>query len=203
MILAEIEAVLDDRDFDINDHGIVSRAVYTTYFNFTLLVGLIVFGWPEAHPELDPWLGWLIPLTPSIYTDVRRFWETLAAVHIVWCAFRLKWVQRVFTTKTSLYLGDISYALYIVHMRIVLSVGQKVHWQTDRAWGENRAELGQIGFFFSNASEFMVLIPLAIWEADLFWRVVDQPVVRLGKYVEQIFRVPGNDIEREGGNKSS
>jgi peptidoglycan/LPS O-acetylase OafA/YrhL len=199
MFVAEMEALFEDINYKVPDHPF-ARLRYYILWGGCLLFTLIVFGWPEGHPELDPWVSWLIPYTPPQFLDSQpaihyRFWHALTATLFIWCLFRLPTLQNFFTTRFSLYLGDISYAIYIIHMHWILSLGRRMHRTTDHLFGSNRGEGGQFNLLLANCLELGVLLPVMFWEADLFWRLVDTPSVKLGKWVESKVRV--SEVKKE------
>jgi peptidoglycan/LPS O-acetylase OafA/YrhL len=187
ILLAEIEAILEEMEFTVPKRP-TTRLLYYIFWYSNLMFGLLVFGWPESNIDRDPLIKHLLPWTPQIYLDDDkhyRFWHVLTAVQVTWCAFRLPLLQRFFTTPFSLYLGDVSYAIYIVHMHWILSVGRKMHWLTDQIYGSNRGLSGELNLIVAGLMELGVVMTLVFIEGDFFWRYVDGPSVTFAKWVEK------------------
>ncbi|KAI0533931.1 aspartic peptidase domain-containing protein [Xylaria digitata] len=68
-------------------------------------------------------LVWLIPTHFSAIGAGDSFWQPLAAVFLVLAIDNAKLLQRIFTTRLAQYLGRVSFALYLVHMLILHSLG--------------------------------------------------------------------------------
>ncbi|KAF2973483.1 hypothetical protein GQX73_g39 [Xylaria multiplex] len=68
-------------------------------------------------------LIWLIPTHFSAMGAGDSFWQPLAAVFLVLLIDSAQLLQRIFTTRLAQYLGRVSFALYLVHMFILHSLG--------------------------------------------------------------------------------
>jgi peptidoglycan/LPS O-acetylase OafA/YrhL len=195
MVIAELEAIISDREDtlgEFNKQRSASSIGYCVLWIMALLLSMLVLSYPEAEVQSDPLLWWLPGITPSAYEDGRDaryievFWCSLGAVLGVAALSRLHWLQRLFTTRLSLYLGDISYALYLVHYHLVLTLGKRTHELVNSIFGEDRAS--HLNQFAALSFELAIMYFVVIWEADLFWRYIDQPCVRLGKWAESKMR---------------
>jgi len=92
-------------------------------------------------------------------------------------------LQRLFSTPLAKYLGKISFALYCVHQPLITWFGydNMLFW-----WGitgEESALAFNMGFLIA----FCFQTVITIWVADVFCRGVDEPSVRLAKWLEQRF----------------
>jgi peptidoglycan/LPS O-acetylase OafA/YrhL len=138
-----------------------------------------VMGWPWYSHERDPIILWLdrhIGGSTSVYA---------ASFAFVACGFRFKWLQNVFTCRFALYLGDISYSIYIVHLSLLFWNKYIVGW-IGIAFGPGRK--GHINRFIANMSEICLCLVLVVWVADMFWRAVDIPSIKLARRIEQKVR---------------
>jgi peptidoglycan/LPS O-acetylase OafA/YrhL len=199
MVIAEVEAMLEAMEFTVPTEPL-KRIAYNTFFYGNLLFALIVLGWPYDEARRDPLLRPIDDWTPKMYlpgspktnggTFAYRFWECIGAVQLVWCMFRLSWLQAPFTSRLSMYLGDISYALYIVHIHWIISFGKPVHRFVNSIYNVDSMQAGQMTLFFANFIEISVIGFVVFWEADLFWRFIDLPSVTFAKWIESKLRQP-------------
>jgi peptidoglycan/LPS O-acetylase OafA/YrhL len=184
-VIAECEAILqlgDDK----------SRPIW--YYGFwitSLIVGLLLGGYPTQNVDRDALLHRLPSHTPRVYVErgymgVQYFWISLAAPLIVWPIFRLRGLQRIFTTSAAIYLGKISYALYAIHFQFYRVFSSRVHGISDLLIGTPRDS--HISRHFAFALETAVYLFIVLWQADLFWRFVDMPTVRFARYIEKKVR---------------
>lgn len=81
--------------------------------------------------------------------------------------------QWVASRKVFLYFGEISFAFYLLHSLVYRSIGD---WLMLTLTGS----LG-VDFNVSFAVVFMVSLMALIWAADVFWRLVDETTVSIGR----------------------
>lgn len=125
-------------------------------------------------------------------TSFLLYYGAMLVVVSVICS---NYLQPVFTNAVSLYLGDISFGIYLVHGPIIRSVGYLIlpatlgraanlsgEDQIDAVWfasvSTGRACLGSL-------MGYVIVCPMVIWAADLFWRFIDIPSVKLIKRCER------------------
>jgi peptidoglycan/LPS O-acetylase OafA/YrhL len=84
-------------------------------------------------------------------------------------------LQPLFTTPLARYLGKISFALYCVHTPLLNWIGYRmfIFWTTS-VFGYNLGWL--VGF--------AILSVVVVFAADLFTRAVDQPCIRLARWLQ-------------------
>lgn len=146
-----------------------------------LVVAVFVGALPEWEPEFTPGYRWMGYVTPVTYTNLPRFWAAVGAIVIVAICGRLPAVAAFLSSAPIRYLGRISFAFYLVHLFCITAVGFPVLWLTWVAWGRDTPVGGPLGFFVS----YSILTVFTIWMADIFWRFVDIPIVKLGKWIEK------------------
>jgi peptidoglycan/LPS O-acetylase OafA/YrhL len=104
----------------------------------------------------------------------------LGAFQIVAAFTQLKCLQSIFTTPVAIYLGNISYALYLTHnlcLTILEPRLKPVLYQIfgkATFWGRQLSWVGGLVLF----------LPIIICVADLFWRVIDTPSVKFARWLE-------------------
>lgn len=192
--------------------GVASRCIKNHVLHCTLHTSIIaaalfVGGWPNHDADKTPGISSLLAATPSSFvakdnTTAQRFWFAISAALMVWSAGELQAMRRFLSQPFAQYCGRISYAVYIVHGP-VLDILQRhvigaIAKPAKGVYGEPDFAPGIPGhgvkgvFGVENAVQrtmswlvgLMFLIPMVIWVADLFWRYVDAPVVRLAKKIE-------------------
>ncbi|KAI3318409.1 acyltransferase family-domain-containing protein [Xylariaceae sp. AK1471] len=143
------------------------------------LAGLFVFSMPEqGRGAAGSWgfkaLVGLIPAHFHTSGAADYFWQPLAAVFLVLVIDSTRSLQRIFTTRLAQYLGRVSFALYLVHMLILHSLGfwlgkyfleftgSESYWQYGTGIGMAAVIVGCV----------------IIYAADLGSRLVDVNVVR-------------------------
>lgn len=147
-----------------------------------MLAGLFFSSCPTVQPENAPGYMYLATFIPEPYSWQRgRPFLAIGGCLIVWSFMHLPSVQRIFTMAVPQYLGQISYAFYIVHGPILHGFGYNFLLY---CWSWTGRETA-LGFGSGLVLAVIVILPLAIWAADLFWRAVDTSFVELGKWTEK------------------
>ena len=152
---------------------------YFWWANF--VCGLYLASYPDDAGHLTPGYRFLTRFIPPYYSEKHRFWQSVAAVQIIWSVNNADFLKRYFTTPLVQYLGRISFSLYLMHGPVIHTFGYLIMpkiWAltgTDTRW---RFELG----FFCSAC---CIIPAVIWTADVFTRAVDENAVRFARWLEQ------------------
>ncbi|OOF95811.1 hypothetical protein ASPCADRAFT_168486 [Aspergillus carbonarius ITEM 5010] len=187
-----------------------------------LCLGLYLGGVPHCADRacLQKNPGWynLSVLTPPLDLAYDPKWHYLlpAAVLLVAAVPRIPWLRRVFQTPLSLYLGHISYSLYLVHgpvMRLAAdTIYAAVGWPQLGAgvvhrWLEpalvnviplsSRGPLGmEVAFLIS---QIFVLIPMTFGLAHLVTWAVDRPSVKFAQwlYGRSLIAMPGRGRKGE------
>ncbi|TVY27982.1 hypothetical protein LHYA1_G003485 [Lachnellula hyalina] len=157
----------------------IKERLLQAFWIANLLSGLFIGSWTNSHPEEVWGIAFLDAHTPQPY-EGQRVWFCLGAFQIVLACTQLKFLQRLFTTPVALYLGTISYALYLTHNlcltileprigpAINMHIGRATLWERHLSWAVGLA----------------VYLPIIICVADLFWRLVDAPTVKFARWFE-------------------
>jgi peptidoglycan/LPS O-acetylase OafA/YrhL len=157
--------------------------------------GIWIGGWPNWGVDDTPGFRYLVSITPYPFWQeddqyLSYFWYAIAAAQIVTACQQLNILRRIFNSPVAQYLGNISYALYLVHGLVedVLRAKWVPHLQsftgTETFWQR------QIFWMLSIAT----FTPWVIWAADLFWRYVDVNVVITARKLEELCSI--NNEER-------
>ena len=179
------------------------RALPIPLLHPTLLaLSLFLLSTPFTSPASTPgyrYLSTISFLNPPTYPAERPLYKSLGAVLLVWVACR--WAAlRNFLGKNDFmqYLGKISFALYLMHGPVIRMIGfGVVPWVYREVLG---LDIDGVAGGMGGSGEkqvpgarevveawvvVLVLVgPVIWWTSDLFHRVVDEPCVRLARWVE-------------------
>ncbi|KAI5197597.1 hypothetical protein E4T39_07160 [Aureobasidium subglaciale] len=151
------------------------------YCGFSLSLFLLSYPFQEA--KFAPGYSTLSKIIPPGLRDGEgyRFWHCIGAMIMIFTTSLDGLLQSLFNNSLSRYLGNISFALYLMHGFTLKTIGYiTVHgfWQLT---GKETLFRYESGFVLGG----LVVIPLTIWAADIFWRFVDLPIVRFTRWFEQ------------------
>ena len=159
------------------------------FWLFNFICAAWISCWPNMFPERVPILGYLSDHTPEPYHErgfnqIQFFWFALSGLQVMFAVQNLPYLQRFFTTPPIQYLGNISYALYIVHGPMLdLLAGKTMPF----AW--TVVGHSDTGMWTRTVGWFVGLCFLGVpvmWVADLFWRAVDATSVEFAKWLEGV-----------------
>jgi len=133
--------------------------------------GCIVFAMYLASMDASPMFAYLylIPIEPDMLGTLC----SVLAGGLVLLAVRAGALRRLLTCEPALYLGRISYPLYLVHVPIVMSLGCTIFNRLYPLHGRSAAVAAAL------ISSLVVTFVIA----SLFERFVDQPAIRFGKSI--------------------
>ncbi|KAI0506882.1 acyltransferase family-domain-containing protein [Xylaria bambusicola] len=156
-------------------YSVCRQLFYTTAF----LIGLFVLSMPEHRRHASDSHGYqmLSQLIPSRFHNsgaIDYFWQPLAAIFLVLVIDSARFLQAIFTTRLAQYLGRVSFALYLVHMLILHSLGFWLGKYFLGITGSNSPWRYGIGISLAASIVGFVII----WAADLGSRFVDVNAVR-------------------------
>lgn len=155
------------------------------------------------NTNVAPYRWWvnIVPLDwYPVETEAGAFWRhtgaALLVLSITLSPQRL--LPRIFNNTVARYLGNISYALYLIHgPYAVQAVGynvippiqdcvRRMAGGENGGWGFGGSEQGVfswcLGFLIGAA---FVVVPCAVWIADLVWRGIDLQSVRFAKWLDR------------------
>ncbi|KAK3984838.1 acyltransferase 3 [Cladorrhinum sp. PSN332] len=174
-----------------------------------ILIGLFIGGWPNHDADKTPGIRYFNSKTPDPFATMdylapQKFWFGVSAVFMVWAIGELDGLKKFFEGPLAQYCGRISYAVYICHGPVMdlfqrALIGRPAvpahgeQEETDFAAGGLLPDSG-VKSVFGISTTFQITVswfvglwllgPLVIWAADIFWRAVDDPIVKLGKRLE-------------------
>lgn len=139
--------------------------------------------------------GWyyLTSIIPPVYANVDywRFWATIAAPMIV-ASVSHPFARTILESRFPQYLGRISFALYLVHIPIAGTIGDRIFRMTGfvrpgtapSAWDNlfPVPAIGPLGLELSFLIPQMIILPITLYISELATRAFDEPSMRLGKW---------------------
>lgn len=150
-----------------------------------LIVGAYLGSFPTWQDDQTPLYAWLIPYTPFGFVPRSRAWTALGAAMVVFAISRLPVLIALYSSPVIQYLGKISFALYLVHFWLVHGLGTIIFYHVWNVFSKDVLVLKLIGFCIG----YGLTLGVVVWVADIFWRFVDVPSVKLTSKVEQWFFV--------------
>jgi peptidoglycan/LPS O-acetylase OafA/YrhL len=171
--------VQSDPFFDEED----SRSQFSIWFTYcSFALSLFLLSYPFQEAEFAPGYATLSKLVPSgLRADEGyRFWHCLGAMIMIYATSFDSRLQSLFTNSVSRYLGNISFALYLMHGFTLKTIGYVSVYGFWQITGKDTLFQYELGFVLGG----LVVIPITIWFADLFWRFVDIPIVKFSRWFE-------------------
>lgn len=154
---------------------------------FCVFLGILFCSWPESMPDgAQPYRS-LWELTPSTWqADDGNgspepvggwiwWWGTIGAFLMLWGLEQLPLLQKYLSVSFLKYLGEISYAYYLLqglgHTHVANPIFEAL--QDKYGWSKTSA------FIFA----YIVGNIFNIIASDYFWRVIDESFIRLARFV--------------------
>ncbi len=146
-----------------------------------------VAGMPDARYELYnlPGFDWYYHHVPENWIVIEgggRFWWLISGCTMTVAISQLPPLKAVFETRFCQYLGRISFMLYLVHMLVFELIGKlwKNSLETMTGGKGNSTYVVYFGFW-------IVMLPQAMIAAGQVTKYVDEPCIRLAKWLEAWF----------------
>jgi peptidoglycan/LPS O-acetylase OafA/YrhL len=173
MVLADFDIARNRQKPDFMGKGL--RMLQEIYLCIFFLSGLYVGTVPDFGGTSIPGfqsLVWVMAET--------RYWQSIGAVVIVWAVANSRLLQPIFSSTRMQYLGQISFALYLAHFPVLSSYGWAIVPAVWEFTGSDTALRYNAGVVVG----FVLLTPIMLWVADIFWRLVDMPCSDLARRLE-------------------
>lgn len=158
----------------------IKHSLLQAFWVANLICGLFIASWTNNHVDEVWGLRYLDAHTPEPY-EGQRFWFCLGGFQIVAACTQVRFLQRIFIGNVPQYLGSISYALYLTHNLCLTILEPRVAPRLDQYFGKTTL-WGRQCFW---GMGLVFYLPIVICVADLFWRLVDTPTVRFGRWLEE------------------
>ncbi|KAI8946993.1 hypothetical protein F4801DRAFT_30643 [Xylaria longipes] len=154
---------------------------------FCVLFGILFCSWPEGMPDgAQPYRS-LWELTPSSWRPDSNhgspepvggwvwWWGTIGAFMLLWGLEQLPLLQKVLSISFLKYLGEISYAYYLLQGLGHTHVGNPIYAVLQDKYGWSKNSAFAVGYIVGNIFNIVA--------SDYFWRVIDESFVRLARFV--------------------
>lgn len=149
-----------------------------------LLGALIIYvgSWPD-EAQVGPWYS---PVAHALgftdnYLRPRAIAHTLAALLLTWLVLRVRGLQAVLATRTLCVVGRYSFAIYLVHWAVLMSVG---------AWVFAKLSVAVSSLYVGAAVASAATLVVTGVAAVLFRRWVEVPAQRIAERVAAIWVSP-------------
>jgi peptidoglycan/LPS O-acetylase OafA/YrhL len=141
-----------------------------------LFLGLFCGGWPAIGAERGMWYKNLAtwPTVGYEHHNHNFYWLSIGAVLVMMGLENLPEIQNFFNYSFFLYLGEISFGLYLSHYMIVHSLGTSIIRGLASS-GVSGIVSAITGATFGIAASFVV--------ADLYWRAIDLKAIKCARWV--------------------
>jgi peptidoglycan/LPS O-acetylase OafA/YrhL len=148
------------------------------------ITSLFFLSYPNSGADHLFFYSFLWYIHPTTAWDLF-LWLSIGGIMLVFVAGRLRSLKSILEWRFSQYIGKTSFALYLVHGTVIKSLGHFVVIQT---WKHITGYQGW-GYAAGIVLPLLVVVgPVTIVASDCFWRAIDQPSIRFGKWLENLFR---------------
>ncbi|KAI0141240.1 hypothetical protein GGR57DRAFT_419510 [Xylariaceae sp. FL1272] len=170
----------------------------------SVLFGVLLCSWPEAMPDGANPYAFLWRFTPETWRpDANHgspepvggwvwWWGTIGAFMMLWGLEQLPVLQKLLSISPLKYLGEISYAYYLLQGLGRTHVADPVYDVLQDNWGYSKTTAFVIAYIIGNVFNIIA--------SDYFWRVVDESFIRLARYVVVEFLGVGKPVSNLSGS---
>jgi peptidoglycan/LPS O-acetylase OafA/YrhL len=138
--------------------------------SYPRLDGINTYGFQSLAQYVPPgWEDW-------------RFWNSVGAVLIIWSVINVHFIRRLFEAYLTQYLGKISFAIYLTHGPVIHTTAHALIPMMWKIFGCREVWNNTMGFMLPT---LFVVLPVLIWVADLFWRLVEVPSAQFTKWLQE------------------
>jgi len=147
-----------------NAWGVVRKVFWTIAFVTSLFIG----SWPAVRACSSHGFRHVCYLTPAPYnrneTVEQYFWVSMASFLLLLSFENVEVLQRPFTSRLAMYMGDISFGFYIVHWSVLHTLGSVIVG-TCKSWLPYGYPNFSVGFFVGA----IITTPFVVWVGDIHW----------------------------------
>ncbi|KAL6247407.1 hypothetical protein RBB50_005753 [Rhinocladiella similis] len=145
--------------------------------------GLYLLSVPPEGPEQYPGFAGLVSMVPEYIWAKDRFIRAIGAVMTTWPVANSPIIARLFTNWFAAYLGQISFALYLVHGSLIKSVW---YWlqprMTSFIYPDPTIPMAKQQFVDLWLSGYVVMVTVVLVCAHVFCKVIDERSVAFSQW---------------------
>lgn len=159
---------------------------------------LFVFGLVGVAYNLSPAFGFMRivplpnfqPLGPDFGVMPQLFWNAIGSIALVAGVIGSVRIDRFLASKAFVYLGRVSFSMYLIHMPILMSIALFVV-----KVGKNQG----LSYGAATCISFVIYLCTVISLSEFFYRLIDAPSTTLATYLASRSAVaePGRNLSLE------
>lgn len=155
------------------------------------VVALYFLSYPvDGARDYAPGYLWLNNLIPRFMVRKDKFYPNIGTGILLLLLAQSdpntsRW-RRLLTSSFPLYLGKISFALFLVHGPVMHSIGYMLPHKMAWTFGTELQALGDGGWTVTVGFGWIVTVLLSLWAADVWYREVEGRCVGLMKRLESV-----------------
>lgn len=163
------------------------RAARRNVTSFLFFVaGLYLCSIPTIRGEIAYGFTTISSIIPATFKEPAEYIRTIGAAFTVHGVLNCRPLAWLFTNSVVAYLGRISFALYLVHGNVLKSVFHGIIPFIYSILGDQPNHMSTRSVTISWFVGLLLTLPLSIYLADVFTRIIDQPSISLARRFESI-----------------
>ena len=155
------------------------------------LVALYLLSYPvDGARDYAPGYLWLNKLIPRFMVRKDKFYPNIGTAILLLMLARAdpqssRW-RRLLTSSFPLYLGKISFALFLVHGPVMHSIGYMLPHKTAWTFGTELQALSDVPWGLAVGFGWAITLLLSLWAADVWHREVEGRCNDLTRKLERV-----------------
>jgi peptidoglycan/LPS O-acetylase OafA/YrhL len=145
-----------------------------------LFAGLHLLSWPAHKYETSPGYITLHNVFKPLFRSTELTFQRMGAAIFLLALCGSEWLRQPFRTSLAVYLGKISFPLYIVHGPVNHILGTSL---VEFFWGFTGNDT-LVKYEMGVVVSFLCCTAVVVWLADLLTTLVDAPSVRFGRTLQ-------------------
>jgi peptidoglycan/LPS O-acetylase OafA/YrhL len=114
--------------------------------------------------------------------EAGAFWNSIGAVLVVWGIINTHWVHSFFGKNIFLLLGQISFALYLIHAPILSMTAHAIIPSIWEIFGTETRTKMALGFLLPT---WLIVLPILLFVSHKFRVFVEKPTNDLGRWLQR------------------
>lgn len=162
--------------------GGLRRRIWSGFLFVNFMCGLFLISYPRLSGNATYGYAWLTSKVPSDWREwnVYHFFQGIGSFQLIASVGCSPYLSQIFASPLPRYLGQISFALYLVHGVVNHTAGYLLFGFTYNLFGGGNDMRDALRFLVALVLE----LGIVVWTADIFYRVVDVNTVRFARWLE-------------------